>query len=434
MDFPPELRDEVYANLLLPADNCTVGDDGVTTRYNYDLRFFRTCKQFYTEAKRVFRIIPWNTFARIETPWEEAQDHVRVEGMVPILASGHAAETFTHIHVRIIIDAPFHEQDEHDNKKFIVFVHDLERFTKMWMYSDLSYSGDLNPHLRLRLSLRNPSVPDGDDYVKMTKSLQRRIMLPLGMVKNLGDVKVQSQDSGIVIDKDIEDEMRRQMAIPYETAEACLDQTKKLLDEGDRLAEGIEGDSDGNGSILPDYYAAIEKYTASFAAMHIVCVKRRRSIWGDAWFDRFLTNGTFTGKHGQIVRLCLRVELVSAVTNAYYQLGVSTLPPKNYEYLSEAHFWGMRTIELMREHVSPNDIPHENFPNEARRAMSRCYLRTGMAGWELAKLAPMEVDEALHGTGNRRMRSAAKKLILVSRGWCPDDDEADKVIWRLGLS
>jgi hypothetical protein len=433
MDLPPELRDQVYVNLLLPEDNCIIDEDGVITRYKYDLRFFRTCKQVYSEAKRAFGLIPWNTFACIETPWEEAQEHVRVEGMVPVLASGHAAETFTHIHVSIVVDARFHEQDESDNKKFIVFVHNLERFTKMWMYSDLSYSGDLNPHLRLRLSLRNPNVPDGDDYVKMSKSLQRRILLPFGVVKNLNDVEVQSHGPGITIDKSVEDEMRQQMAIPYETAESCLDQTKRLMDEGDRLAEGVEGDSSGNGYVAPDYHAAIEKYIASFAAMHIICIKRRRSIWGDAWIDRLLTSGIFAGKHGQVVRLSLRVELVSAITNCYYQLGVSTLPSKNHEYLSEAHFWGMRTIKLIREHVSPNDVPHDNFPNEVRQAMGRCYLRTGMAGWELAKQVPVGLEDVMSGQGDRRMRSEAKKLLMAARRWCPGDEEVENVIWQLGL-
>ncbi|KIW00551.1 uncharacterized protein PV09_07906 [Verruconis gallopava] len=434
MDLPAELRDQIYTHLLNPEDNCTIGEDGIIAKYNYDLRFFRTCKQVYAEAKRMLQVLPWNTFARIETPWEEAQEHVRVEGMVPILMTGKAAETFSQVHVRIVIDAPFHQQDENENKKFIVFVHDLDRFTKMWMYSDLSYAGDLNPHLRLRLYLRNPSVPDGDDYVKMTKKLQRKILLPFGNVKNLRDTKVISEDPGITVDKDIEDEMRKRMLTPYKSAEQCLGESKKLMEEGDKFCEAVEGDSNGKGNATPDYHAAIEKYIESFAAMHIVCIKRRRSIWGDAWFDRFLTSGAFRGKHGQIVRLCLRVELVSKITNAYVRLGMASDQPKRLEYLSEAHFWGMRTINLLREHVNPHDAPHDNFPNDARRAMGMTYLRTGMAGMEMAKYVPLALDDAMRGTGDQSMRHASKRLLLAARRWCPNDDEVEKVLWSYGLS
>jgi hypothetical protein len=434
MDLPAELRDEVYTYLMLPEDNCIVDDDGIITKYLYDLSFYRTSKQIHEEAKRVFRVLPWNTFARIETPWDEAQQHVSMEGMVPILASGNAAENFNHIHVRIIIDAPSHTREV--NKKFIVFLNDLDKFTKMWMYSDLSYSGDLNRHLRLRLLLRNPSVPAGDEYIKMTKALQRKILLPFGLVKNLDDVKVISQDAGVIIDKDIENEMRRLMDVEYESAESCLDKTKKFMDEGDQLTEGVAGDADGKGHVAPNYLAAIEKYIEAFASMHIVCVNRRRSIWGDAWFDRFLESGRYVGRHGQIVRLTLRVELVSAVTNCYYQLGISSQPPDDFKYLVEAHFWGYRTIKLMRQHVTPNDIPHDNFPNEAMRAMGRCYLRTGMAGMELAKHVPLQLDSEgiTGGLSDQSMKQESKRMLMAARRWCPNDDEVESGLWRFGLS
>ena len=433
MDLPAELRDEVYTYLLDPEDHCKYDEDGVKTKYTYDLRFYRTCKQVYAEAKRVFRVLACNTFARIETPWEEAQQHVMVEGMVPVVASGRAAENFHHIHVRIIIDAPFHELEDEDTKKFIVFVDDMERFTKMWMYSDLSYSGDLNPHLRLRLILQNPSVPAGDDYIKMSKALQKKILLPFGNVKNLRDVKVLSSESGVIIDKSVEEEMRRIISAPYDTAEVCLDKTKKLMDEGDRLTEGVDGDVNGNGATSPNYLGAVEKYIEAFAAMHIVCIKRRRSIWGDAWFDRVLQSGYYKGKHGQIVRLTLRVELVSAVTNAYYQVGMTSKAPDDLKYLSEAHFWGDRTIGLIREHVSPNDIPHDNFPREARRAMGKLYLKTGMAGMELAKHVPLQLDDRRSST-DQRMKPDAKRMLMAARRWCPDDEEVEKGLWRYGLS
>jgi hypothetical protein len=277
-------------------------------------------------------------------------------------------------------------------------------------------------------------VPAGDEYIKMTKALQKKILLPFGLVKGLDDVKVISQDSGVAIDKDIENEMRRLMEVPYESAESCLDKTKKFMDEGDALTEGVAGDADGTGFVAPDYLGAIEKYIEAFAAMHIVCVKHRRSIWGDAWFDRFMTSGHYVGRHGQIVRLTLRVELVSAVTNCYYQLGTTSHQPDNLKYLVEAHFWGYRTIKLMRQHVSPHDVPHDNFPNEAMRAMGRCYLRTGMAGMELAKHVPLHLDNEEGEISNQSMKQESKRMLMAARKWCPNDDEVESGLWRYGLS
>jgi hypothetical protein len=128
LDLPGELRNNVYQKLLGPGDARQDMGEGYT-KYTYDLALFLVNKQVYFESRKVFRQL--NVFARIETPWDEAQRHVAMEGNVPVLASGQDAENFTDVHLRVVIDAPRYTDMERDNRKFIVLADDLEAFTKM---------------------------------------------------------------------------------------------------------------------------------------------------------------------------------------------------------------------------------------------------------------------------------------------------------------
>jgi hypothetical protein len=128
LDLPGELRNAVYESLLGPGDARQDMGDGYT-KYQYDLALFRVNRQVYREARKIFKQL--NVFARIETPWDEAQEHVAIQGNVPVLATGAAAESFDDIHLRVVIDAPSYEGLEKSNRKFIVLADDLEAFTKM---------------------------------------------------------------------------------------------------------------------------------------------------------------------------------------------------------------------------------------------------------------------------------------------------------------
>jgi hypothetical protein len=128
LDLPGELRNNIYENLLGPGDARQDMGDGYT-KYTYDLALFLVNKQIYHESRKIFKQL--NVFARIETPWDEAQQHVAMEGNVPVLATGQDAENFANVHLRVIIDAPRYTELERDNRKFIVLADDLEAFTKM---------------------------------------------------------------------------------------------------------------------------------------------------------------------------------------------------------------------------------------------------------------------------------------------------------------
>jgi hypothetical protein len=127
LDLPGELRNSVYSFLLGPGDARQDMGQGYT-KYQYSLSLFLVNRQLYRESRKIFKQL--NVFARIETPWDEAQNHVEMEGNVPVLATGQKAESFD-VHLKVIIDAPKYTDMDRNNRKFIVLADDLEAFTKM---------------------------------------------------------------------------------------------------------------------------------------------------------------------------------------------------------------------------------------------------------------------------------------------------------------
>lgn len=378
----------MYELLFNPAYLRQDHEDGHHT-YNYDLAILHTNKQIYLESRKIFR--QQNVFVRIETPWEQAQHHARVEGNVPIIAEDRLADQIQNIYMRVVIDSPQHGQSiDRDSRRFVLLERDLLAFTTMWQYSDLSYAGDLNKHLRLALHLQNPisaaEEKEGEE-LGLTKALQRKLLTPFGVIKSLLSVSI----SGPQIDHDgIWKSTKMEMEVPYATPEACLEESSRLKDLG-------------NDALKKDPAKAIEIYFQAFKALHIICSGRRRSIWGDPWFATQLTSGPFKNQHGQVVRLVLRVKLVANVIKAYLDLG-------EWE---EAHFWGMRTILLMREAIREEDEPMDAFP--AKDQMGKIYFRTGVASKMLED------------------KSEARKLLRIAKLYLPRDENVDKMLASVAL-
>jgi tetratricopeptide (TPR) repeat protein len=205
------------------------------------------------------------------------------------------------------------------------------------------------------------------------------------LVKNLRDVKVVGDHN-----ETIEESMREKMAIPYETAESCLEAATKLKDAG-------------NTALPTNPKRAIELYVEAFKKIHIICIGRRRSIWGDSWFDTQLRGGTFDGQHGQVVRMVLRVRLVANTVKAYLDL-------EEYE---EAIHWGMRTINLMREAIGEDDVALVGFP--AAKEVGKIYYRTGFAYKKLG-------DEG-----------QARRLLRVAADYLPNDPNVRSALASVAL-
>lgn len=350
LGLPGELRELIYQHTFSSFDNKREAGKGYQ-RYHFDLSLLRVNRQIYYEARSVFRRD--HTFVSIETPWSEAQQHVEVDGYVPILITGDKAARFSNQHLAVVIDAPKYSSDAQEPRRFVILLEDLITFCEMWFYSDLGHLG-LNSHLRLTLNLQNPYALSFEQK-PIAKALQQRLLEPFGMVKGLYEVRVYGDHY-----ESVEKAMRDAMAVPYVSPERCLEEATKLKDEGNAALR------------KSDFNRALRLYIESFRAMHIVCQGHRRSIWAEAYFHKEITEGTFKGQHGQIVRLILRVRLVANIVQAYLKL-------ENFE---EAHFWGMRSINLMRESITGPELSLD-FP--AFHERGKIYYRTGVACKALGK-------------------------------------------------
>lgn len=273
--------------------------------------------------------------------------------------------------------------------RFVILLEDLPLFCKMWFYSDLNYAGDLNRYLRLTLTIQDPYKKEWDDTV-IPKELQRKLFEPFGCVKGLSDFLVVGQHYS-----SLERLVRERMSVPYDSPTLCLQEATDLRDKGNEALN------------RNDPRTAIELYIKSFEKIHIVCIGRRRSVWADAWFDITFTDGPYKDQHGQIVRLQLRVTLVSNIVKAYMDL-------QDYE---EAEFWGKRTIRLMRESAGVNSEEQAeramlNFPGSSDMGM--IYYRTALAQKTMGRSADAAKLMKVAKMYLQHDEKVAKELILLS--------------------
>jgi len=347
LKLPGEIREAIYHEVLCSVNNkFDAGNE--YKRYAFDLSLFLTCHQVYLEARTVFRRD--NIFVSIESPWPEAQNHAAIDGYVPIVLSNEKAMRFQHMHMEVKINVPNFTPSPTAEPipRFVVLVDDLPLFTEMWYYSDLTHPS-MNAHLQVTLVLHDPYALPFENK-PIPKAIQRKLLEPFGLVKGLNDVQVQGEHYDSV-----EKTMRDIMAVPYPKVETCLEEATRLKDEGNEaLKKG-------------QYQDALRLYREAFLQIMIVCQGRRRSIWGDAYFQVQCRGGQFNEQNAQLVRLVLRIRLVSNTVMAYLKL-------EDYE---EAIFWGMRTINLLQLNMDGDDHHILDFPGAAETG--KIYYRTAIA-------------------------------------------------------
>ena len=400
LGLPAEIREEVYRLLLQPsASRKEYADEYITYDYVPALQLLLTNRQVYIEARKVFHDL--NVFVRVETPWPEAQAHVQMEGHVPIVVSKETAGNFLGHSLNISIDAPEHPNMQWDTQKFVILAEDLDKFTTMWFYSDLSHPG-LNEHLRMTLELRDPFAPDHEEK-RMPKALQRRLLLSFAKIKGLNRASAE-EGTRIVGDlkpySSVEKEMRKLQDEPHQSPEHCLREATRFKFEGNaELAK-------------ENYQGALDRYNDAWKAMHVVIKGRKRHIHADPFFARTLREEPYIGKNGQTERLLLRVHLVANTCAVY-------LKQKNWDL---CHHWGMRSVEMLREamgidqrggELSPEEEAVPAFPAAAQ--IGKIYYRTAVACKELG-------DE-----------SQARKLLRVARIYLPNDDSVKKEVAATAL-
>ena len=324
LDLPVEIREQIYSEILSSATSILppIAQDE-PARYEFKLDILRTNRRIHHEAKKIFQ---HNIFVKITAPWPESIDHIRSEGKVPTVTTGDKAETFRGFHLWVFIDTP---ADPLQNAKtpcsMLICVEDLEAFIKMWHFSNLNHMG-LNAHLRLKLTIQDPHVPDR----KIPKALQTRLLLPFGSIKDLHTFSIH----GSMLLPSVEQAVNETRAIPDPTVEECIQSALNLKEAGN--------DSIKAGS----HQLALQQYISAFAAIHIQVTGRQRIVHAEGYYIRNLRYGPFQGQRGNYVRMILRVQLVANIVLAYLKM----------REWSEALFWGKRSILLFKLSVTGDGI------------------------------------------------------------------------------
>jgi hypothetical protein len=249
-------------------------------------------------------------------------NHISSEGLVPIICTDRQADFHNDHHALVQITAPFHQAvPEHT---VVLLLEDLHLFTQTWYYSALSYPM-LNDRLSTTFKLRDPDMDDVDegDEKDIPLALQRRLLLPFSQVKGLYSMEIEGYN------KAVERELRQAMAVPPPTLPQSCEAATKRLHEGDaHLARGEEGAED-----------ALQSYKAAFHAIHILIEGRTRRVLADTFFHAQITNGTYAGQTGMMVRVILRLRLVARFLAVF-------LTQQNW---GEAAYWGMRSVRIMTD-------------------------------------------------------------------------------------
>ncbi|KAI8623462.1 hypothetical protein F5Y19DRAFT_468489 [Xylariaceae sp. FL1651] len=392
LSLPPEIRDQIYSIILHPRNNRTFQpDEYIDYDYRSALVLFRINRQIYYEARDIFRTL--NVFVRVETPWSEAEAHVSYAGHVPVLMRGSRATHFSGHSLQVVIETPAAGTPESGPYHFVTLADDLPAFTKAWFYWNLSHPG-LNQWLTLKLFLRDPYTPDWDEK-HVRREVQRRLLLPFGDVKGLRDFVVTGDPKP---QPKIAAELRALQAVQPPTPEQCLAECVRLKAEGNALLQ--QGDARG----------ALAVYARAWEAIHIVVRGRHRHVHAEAFFARDLVDEPYAGKNGQLERMNLRIQLVANTCLAYLKLAD----------WQELRFWGMRTIQLMRQatgandrHVAPEDEALLGFPSAPQ--VGKIYYRTARAFKELGD------------------RDEARRLLKVAAVYLPHDDIVRKELASLAL-
>jgi len=385
-DLPPEVRELIYEQLLRPEANKRKDEDS-RTHYKWDLSLLRANRRLHDETANVFYRL--NHFVAIETPWPQAQEHIQTEGYIPALLTADRADRFEHYALLVKIDAPDFNVFSEQVRRLVIHLDDLSAFAEFWGYQNLSTPG-LNSHLRLVLHLSNARPVPGETQARpLQLSVQKAMIEPFGQVKDLQQVEING-----LHDQKLEEALREQMAVPNKSAEDCLDEAMSLKELGNKYL------------LEKDHWRAVHLYEASFRELHVICDGRRRSVWGDRYFQREMLYGKHKGQNGGLRRLIMRVQLVANIIFAYVRMGTM----EGYDW---AHFWGMRTINLMRGSIEDEiDEPLLDFP--ASHELGKIYYRTGVASRHL---------------GNEK---EARGLLKVAMTYLPNDPQVRSEYAQLG--
>ncbi len=376
LDLPGELRNRIYTKLL--SSQCVKQslNDGYA-RYDFCLALFQANRQVYFEARKIFR---QNVFVRITTPWREAEEHVAAEGRVPMLARGANADNFTAWHMTAVLGSPHYVYvSGNPSCSWIMCREDLDTFCKLWFRSNLGNPG-LNQHITLDLKIQDPYQLDSYP----SKTLQRSLLMPFGIVKGLDNLTV-----GGYKRESVEKDLRTAMAIPDPSPSECIENAVKHKNLGN-----VE-------LYAANYKLAISEYEKAFESLYLDHNMHGERVAAQMsnFFNERLESGTYKGLNADAARNALSVQLTANTVLAYLNMQDWTM----------AYVWGSRAINYLS---TVQTEPLSNIP-PANSDRAKLYYRTALALKGMGRLAE------------------AYSMLLIAAEFTPDDPMISKEIGQL---
>ncbi|KAG8526032.1 uncharacterized protein KY384_000794 [Bacidia gigantensis] len=335
--------------------------------YTYPIPLFLLSRQIHTETLPLFRSL--NRFVKISTPWSEAIRHINSEGGVGVVAIGSQATDFQNFHLRVLISTamvPGMGTTDPENYDMITEMGELEGFVRTWGFSHLNSARHLNPHLVLRVDLKEPYPRQSTGQAAKQKgldvALQTRLLSPFGKLKDLNQMLFDFHGrpffEGGDVDEEVKEMVIKEQAIPELTPEERIQRCKEL---------GIEGEVCIGKK---EYKQAIDCYLKAFEAVHIYHTEsgRKREVHCDSYYAVELRDGDYRGQFGHLVRIMLRISLVARVMDAFIKL----------QEWEDALFWGRRSISTFKsslqsqsqENADPEIYPERHVVHATRKVDS----------------------------------------------------------------
>ena len=186
---------------------------------------------------------------------------------------------------------------------------------RLLFYNDCQSANFLSL-LNVTLLLRDPT--DKRRNSPLPEALQRSLIMPFSILKDLHDLKVEGLYS-----KAVEKDLRIAPRKPNPSAAEYLERAAVLKDEGNAAFKEKA------------YEASIEAFIKAYEAMQVIVEGKRFAIMLDGWFATTpLVGGRFDGKRGDLTRNRLGCQLSWNLIQAYLKIN-------NFE---QAYMWAERAI------------------------------------------------------------------------------------------
>ncbi|KAI9729433.1 MAG: hypothetical protein M1834_006814 [Cirrosporium novae-zelandiae] len=381
LDFPGELRNQVYRELLTTKAVKKVWPCGHHT-YKFHMAVLRTNHQIFEEAMAIFET---NVFIHIETMSSGLVDMMRYAcfHFIQIGEKADIGVSDSYLSVDIFC---LQERCEDTSFHFITCLEDLPEMCQILVYEGLGIPG-FNEQLTLEVQLCNWN----DAFDPVSESLQRSLLMPFARLKDLNELQLHGPWNKTIL-KDFRKALK--------TREPTMEE---------KLYGAISLKDDGNDALKAcNYELAIQKYLEAFEITHTTVTDYSLIVRVESHFDQILSNGKHGGENGAYVRYLLYFRLTSNIILTYTKLG---------EYQKAIHWGNSQVEEMKRDSLREDPRDHLVQPKDEAKFWYRLALACkGAFKYNQALRALHTAMQQL--PGDRLIGRAVRNVMIEGNFYC----------------